>query len=86
MAWYRVNMNFKNGNDAKIEQKMPKISIFTSVFNGAKYLDIATNSALAQNIPDWAHQQRFPGDNKDTLPPILIVDQNRTVHVFFPNG
>jgi hypothetical protein len=36
----------------------------------------------AQSQDDWSPQQRIPGYEDDTLPPILIADQARTVHAF----
>ncbi|MFN8445504.1 MAG: sialidase family protein [Caldilineaceae bacterium] len=34
----------------------------------------------------WAAQQHIPGYLPDTLPPILLADQNRTVHAFASQG
>lgn len=36
----------------------------------------------AQQLPQWTPQQRIPGYTADTLTPILVADQNRTVHAF----
>jgi hypothetical protein len=39
-------------------------------------------TVLAQSDTAWSPQQRIPGYSNNTNPPILIADQNRTVHAF----
>jgi hypothetical protein len=39
-------------------------------------------SALAQELNQWSPVQTIPGYHSETWPPILIADQNRTVHAF----
>jgi hypothetical protein len=36
----------------------------------------------AQQSPGWSPQQSIPGFHPDTWPPVLVADQNRTVHAF----
>ncbi|MCB0189202.1 MAG: exo-alpha-sialidase [Caldilineaceae bacterium] len=36
----------------------------------------------AQQLPQWTPQQRISGYSNETLTPILVADQNRTVHAF----
>jgi hypothetical protein len=51
------------------------------------FLVILATSALmsgelvsAQSLSQWSSQQRIPGYQSETWPPILMADQNRTVH------
>jgi hypothetical protein len=46
------------------------------------YVFICGSVAAAQESPVWPPQQRIPGYEANTWPPILIPDQNRTVHAF----
>lgn len=57
---------------------MPKISIITPVFNGAEYLDIAINSALAQTISDWELIVVDDGST-DNTPKILNQYQDKRI-------
>jgi hypothetical protein len=43
---------------------------------------IYVTPAFAQGSPVWSPQQRIPGYESNTWPPILIADQNRTVYAF----
>ena len=39
-------------------------------------------SVSAQTVESWSIPQRIPGYEGDVVPPVLIADQNRTVHAF----
>jgi hypothetical protein len=39
-------------------------------------------STIWQGLPQWSPPERVPGFVNDTWPPLLIADQNRTVHAF----
>jgi hypothetical protein len=45
---------------------------------------VIANRVLIPNfeMENWSPQQRIPGYENNTWPPILIADQNRTVHAF----
>ena len=43
---------------------------------------VSINPVFAQDNSSWSPQQRIPGYDNDTWPPILIADQNRMVHAF----
>jgi hypothetical protein len=43
---------------------------------------IVSGSTLPAQISQWASPSTIPGINLDSIPPILIADENRTVHAF----
>ena len=43
---------------------------------------VSFHPVFAQNNSNWSPQQRIPGYENETWPPILIADRNRTVHAF----
>lgn len=50
---------------------------------GAWFIIALSNvSVSAQGANEWNPLQRVPGYLDDTLPPYLVVDQNKTVHAF----
>jgi hypothetical protein len=65
----------------KVNRKIIRVLLFAfllySIAFGTRSIPV-----LAQNPPGWSAQQRIPGYNNDTNPPVLIADQNRTVHAF----
>jgi hypothetical protein len=63
--------------------KMKKIIKAFSLILSISIILISSSPVFAQDDHTWSPQQRIPGYNNDTLPPILIADQNRTVHAFF---
>ena len=55
-----------------------QILIFHFLFISTGIFTTQSNHGLSQ----WSSQQTIPGYHQETWPPILLADQNRTVHAF----
>jgi hypothetical protein len=61
------------------QQKIIYIVIFIFIY---LIVDGYGEIATAQTMSNWTPQQRIPGYEDDTEPPILVADQNNTVYAF----
>ena len=63
-------------------KKVSKYSFFFGFFFIVLLVGVFSHPVFAQYNSNWAPQQRIPGYDNLTWPPILISDQNRMVHAF----